>query len=340
MNKVLLEDVQEFAMTFAMAKELHRSTFLITGATGLIGSTMIHCLMALKQEIKIIAPVRNMSRAKEKLGEYDGLNFVECNLEKYNFAQLGHVDYIVHCAAPTSSKFFVEHPVETYYSICNISSRILEYARIVGVQSMVYLSSLEVYGQILDDLKPVTEDVQGYLDLMDVRSSYPMAKRAVENLCCLYASEYNVPVKVARLTQTMGAGCDSEDNRVIVQFTRLAAQGKDIVLRTTGESARPYCYTTDAMSAILYILLRGKNGEAYNVANEETYISAKDLAYYVKEHINPSISIKFDFDDYYGYAPVTKQKLSTNKLESLGWSPYYSLESIFKRLSRYFHTLK
>ena len=335
MNKVLLEDVQEFAMTFAMAKELHRSTFLITGATGLIGSTMIHCLMALKQEIKIIAPVRNMSRAKEKLGEYDGLNFVECNLEKYNFAQLGHVDYIVHCAAPTSSKFFVEHPVETYHSICNISDRILEYAKIMGVQSMVYLSSLEVYGQILDDAKPITEDVQGYLDPMDVRSSYPMAKRAIENLCYLYASEYNVPVKVARLTQTTGAGCDPEDNRVIVQFTRLAAQGKDIVLRTIGESARPYCYTTDAVSAILYILLRGKNGEAYNVANEETYISAKDLAYYVKEHINPSINVKFELSDNCGYAPITKHKLSTNKLIRLGWMASLSIYDVIKKLTKY-----
>lgn len=338
MNKILQDDVQEYVDSFALANELHNSTFLITGATGLIGSTLIHCLMALKQDIKIIAPVRNMSRAKEKLDDYDDLIFVECDMEKYDFAQLGYVDYIVHCAAPTSSKYFVEHPVETYHSICNISDRILEYARVVGVLSMVYLSSLEVYGQILDDSKPITEDVQGYLDPMNVRSSYPMAKRAVENLCCLYASEYKVPVKVARLTQTMGAGCDSEDNRVIVQFTRLAAQGKDIVLRTTGESARPYCYTTDAVSAILYILLRGKNGEAYNVANEETYISAKDLAYFVKEHINPSINVKFELSDNCEYAPITKLCLSPSKLESLGWMPRYDLEGILNRLLCYLKT--
>ena len=104
------------------------------------------------------------------------------------------------------------------------------------------------------DTNAVTEEVQGYLDPMAVRSSYPMAKRASENLCCLYASEYGVPVMIARLTQTTGAGIAKDDNRIIAQFAKLASQGKDIVLNTTGESARPYCYTTDTISALLFIL--------------------------------------------------------------------------------------
>lgn len=336
MNVVLQENIQSFVNSFELSRDLYRSSFLITGATGLIGSTLIHCLMALKQNIKIIAPVRNIDKAKAKFENNDGLIFVECNLENYDYVQLGHVDYVIHCAAPTSSKYFVEHPVETYHSICNISNKILDYARQMNIVSMVYLSSLEVYGQILDDSEPVTENMQGYIDPMDVRSSYPMAKRAIENLCCLFATEYEVPVKVARLTQTTGAGCAINDNRVIAQFTRLAAKGQDIILRTPGDSARPYCYTTDAVSAILYILLKGENGMAYNVANEETYISAKEMAFFVKEHINPSISVKFDINNDCGYAPTTKLKLSTVKLKSLGWKHRFNLKDIFLQLSKYF----
>lgn len=105
----------------------------------------------------------------------------------------------------------------------------MEFSRKSEVKSFVYLSSLEVYGTITDDSILVTEDIQGYLEPMAVRSSYPMAKRATENLCCLYASEYGVNVKVARLTQTTGAGVSNDDNRVIVQFCRLAVQDKDII---------------------------------------------------------------------------------------------------------------
>ncbi len=332
MDKNLLKDIREFVENFALAEELRESSFLITGATGLIGSTLIHCLFALNQGVKIIAPVRDIEKARCKLGAYDHLQLIECDLEILDFEMIGSVDYIVHCAAPTSSRFFVDYPVETFHSIFNISDRILDYAKKSCIKSMVYLSSLEVYGQILDDSKPIVENLQGYLNPIEVRSSYPMAKRAVENLCSLYCHEFNVPVKIARLTQTTGAGLSNDDNRVIALFTRLAAHGKDIVLRTTGESARPYCYTTDAVSAILYILIKGEKGEVYNVANENTYISARDLAYYVQEHVNPNINVRFELNDDSGYAPVTKHKLCSKKIKQLGWSPLIDLEAMINRL--------
>ena len=153
-----------------------------------------------------------------------------------------------------------------------------------------------------------------------------------ENLRCLYAKQYDVPVKVARLTQTTGAGLSKDDNRVIAQFARLAAKGQDIVLHTTGEAARPYCYTTDAITAILYILLKGEAGEAYNVANEDTYISAKGMAEFLRDNFNPSISVRVELNDNMGYAPVTKLKLSSQRLRSLGWCPKMGLKDIFRSL--------
>lgn len=330
MNKIQLQDIQEFVNTFELADELSGTSFLITGATGLIGSTLIHCLLALNRSIRIIAPVRNKQKAIALFEDKSNdVELIECNLLTFDYSKIGQVDYVVHCAAPTSSKFFVEHPVETFDTIMEGTSVLLKYAKEHSVQSFVYLSSLEVYGSIVDDSKPVTEDIQGYWDPMSVRSSYPMAKRATENLCCLYAHEYGVPTKVARLTQTTGAGIAKDDNRVIAQFARLAAQGKDIVLHSTGESARPYCYTTDAISAILYILLRGKEGEAYNVANEDTYISARGMAEYLKKNFNPDIDVRVELNDNMGYAPATKLQLSSDKLRELGWMPQYQLYDMF-----------
>ena len=336
MNKIQLQDIHEFVNTFELADELSSTSFLITGATGLIGSTLIHCLLALNRSIRIIAPVRNRLKAIALFEDKSNdIELIECDLLTFDYGKIGQVDYVVHCAAPTSSKFFVEHPVETFDAIMEGTSILLKYAKEHSVKSFVYLSSLEVYGSIVDDSKPVTEDIQGYWDPMSVRSSYPMAKRATENLCCLYTHEYGVPIKVARLTQTTGAGIAKDDNRVIAQFARLAAEGKDIVLHSTGESARPYCYTTDAVSALLYILLRGENGEAYNVANEETYISARDMAEYLKKYFNPNIQIRVELNENMVYAPVTKQHLSVAKMKTLGWKPQYGLKEIFDRLIEY-----
>lgn len=334
MNKIQREDIQDFVSSFPLRDLLHNRTILITGATGLIGSNLVHCLLALDCKIKVVAPIRDLKKAVRifSQNELENMRLIECDIISYNYDALCDIDYIVHCAAPTASKYFIEHPVETFDVIYSGTKVLLNYARKRQIKGFVFLSSLEVYGEIYDDSKPVCEDSQGYLDIMAVRSSYPMAKRAAENLCCLYAAEYGVPVMVARLTQTTGAGIALDDNRVIAQFARLATYGNDIVLHTTGESARPYCYTTDAVSAILYILFKGQKGNVYNVANENTYISARDMAEFVRVNFNPSIKVRVELKNDMGYAPVTKLNLSTEKLKGLGWLPRYGLYEMFDRL--------
>lgn len=333
MDKVLARNINTFTATFPLKGDLRGASFLITGATGLIGSTLIRCLTALNEDVHIFAPVRNLAKAIAMYGHsHPGVDFFECDITTYDYTRLGPVDYVVHCAAPTASKFFVDSPVETIDIIFNGTKALLDYSRSCGVRGFVYLSSLEVYGTILDDSSPVTEDVQGYLDPLSVRSSYPMAKRAVENLCAAYAKEYGVHARIARLTQTTGAGIAHNDNRIIAQFARLAANGEDIVLHTKGDSARPYCYTTDSISALLYILMKGADGEAYNVANENTYISARGMADYLKANFAPSINVRVELGDDFGYAPPTKLRLSSAKLRKLGWQPQYSLKEIFENL--------
>lgn len=339
MNSVEKQDIQRCISLLKLTDQLNGSSFLITGGTGLIGSALIHLLSALDKDVNIFAPVRNVEKALSMFNddELNKISFFECDLSTYDYCKLDNVDYIIHCAAPTSSKFFVEKPVETAEIIIDVTKSLLSYAVKHKVKGFVYLSSLEVYGTLSDDTKEVSEDVQGYINPMSVRSSYPIAKRAAENLCCLYAKQYGVPAKVARLTQTTGAGISKDDNRVIVQFARLCAKGQDIVLHTNGESARPYCYITDAITAILYILLKGKAGEAYNVANEDTYISAKGMADYLRDNFNPAINVRVELDDNMGYAPITKLKLSSEKLRRLGWSPSMGLREIFYNLIRVIH---
>lgn len=334
MNLKVKQDIQEFVDFFALSEELNNKNFLITGSTGLIGSILIHCLLALKRNISIVAPVRSIMKVKEIFDteEISFITFIECDITTFNYDIIGVVDYIVHCAAPTSSKYFIEHPVDTFQIIYKGTETLLEYARNRQIKGIVYLSSLEVYGAVSDDSIQITEDVQGYIDPMAVRSSYPMAKRAAENLCCVYAAQYGVNVKVARLTQTTGAGISENDNRIIAQFCRLAAKGENIILHTRGEAARPYCYTIDCISAILYILLKGSAGEAYNIANEGTYISAKGLAEILKEKFNPSIEVLFDLKDNMGYAFETKLNLNVDKLKALGWTSRYNLVDILTRM--------
>lgn len=314
--------------------------FLITGATGLIGSALVRHLAKLCPDARLVLPVRNLAKAQAMLGDVAGASLHECDLLTTDFEFAGAVDYIVHCAAPTSNREFTEHPIETYNAIVHPTQHLLDYAVQHQVKGFVNLSSLEVYGTVNGTGISVTEDMLGYVDLASPRSSYPIAKRAAEHLCSLYAHQHGVPVCTARLTQTTGPGVTFDDNRVINAFCRSAFLGEDIVLHTTGESARPYCHVADAVAAIMLLLDRGVNGEAYNVANESTYISARDLANFVREHLNKSIEVRMELKENTPYAPPSLLPLSTAKLQSLGWHPEHSLEDICKDVFNHYKTLK
>lgn len=334
MNKIQQEDIRTFSESFALSDSLAGARFMITGATGLIGSTLVHCLLALNKGIEITCPVRSIEKAKSMYEEaFDKVCFVECDLSAYlkSLNADNSFQYIVHCASPTAGKYMTEHPVETYLMAIDTTKAILEYAKTYKTKGVVYVSSLEYYGQNDND-NIITEDFQGYVDAASARSSYPMGKRAAEYLCRAYALEYEVPVKIARLTQTFGAGVSPDDNRVFAQFARGVMVGTDIVLHTMGESSKPYCYTTDCVSAILYILLKGQNGEAYNVANDKTYITIRDMAELLRDRFNPEIKVVVESHPEMGYAPVTKLHLSAEKLKTLGWLPKYNLKEMFNRL--------
>lgn len=341
MNKgILSEDINQFVTDFPFHQELKCKTFLITGATGLLGSIMVKCLMELSNRlglnIKLICPVRDCHKAKTVLGEYyNQVEVIQTELEsiqKTDFSR--QIDFIIHFAAPTASHFFVEHPVETMCAVFDGTHTLLEIARENNIKGFAYISSLEVYGTILDDTQAITEDIQGYIDPMSVRSSYSLSKRAAECLCHSYAMEYNIPVSIARLAQTFGAGIAADDNRVFAQFAKSVVNKTDIELHTTGELCRVYCYTIDAISGILYILLHGERGKSYNIANDNTYISIRDMAELMRQ-FSPDIDVFIRPSEGHGYSPVTKLRLDTTAIRKLGWIPKYDLTEMYGRLIKY-----
>lgn len=317
--------------------ELSDAHILVTGATGLVGSTLIRVLLYANEKknlgLKIYALVRDVSKAERMLGVSDALVFVRGEVDPLPAVDMP-VDYIVHTASPTASKFFVEHPVETIKTAVRGTMNILELAREKQVRSLVYLSSMEVYGENHDEA-PLKEDTCSQVKSATVRSCYPQSKLLCENMCVSYHHEYGVPAKAIRLAQTFGPGVPAGDNRVFAQFARSAIHKTDIVLETAGATKQCYLYTLDAASAILAVLLNGEAGQVFNAANPATYCSIREMGEMVASKIAGgaiSVIVNAAGGDPAKYPPTHKWNLGVDKLLATGWRPTADLEYMYRRL--------
>jgi len=341
-NRMINEDTSFFARHFPFLQEISGSTILVTGATGLIGSMIVRCLIELNEmhnaHINIVATARDPHKiATMNTGKQ--VCWICKDLKELTLVDLHDVkaDFIFHCASPTASGYFTRCPVETINTIFQSTQALLHYALFANsVKGVLYVSSIESYGVIDRGDTEVTEHDAGYIDPADTRSSYSLGKKMAECLCHSYAEEYGVPVKIARLTQTFGAGVSLQDSRVFAQFAKSIINGEDMILHTKGDSSKSYCYTIDAILAFFYILLKGQKGEVYNVANANSYLSVYELAQFLSCYFNPHCQIRIEEMEKTSYAPSTKLKLSTKKLESLGWKPYFQLHEMFSRLIGYY----
>ncbi len=339
MSEVLLDDMERIASEKKIPwEELNGRTVIITGATGLVGSALVRALYAAKKkhslEIRVLALGRDKDKANKLFESYD-VEFIQhdiCN----PLTLAGEVDYIFHCAAITNSSKMVSEPTNVINTSISGTSNMLRLARDKNVKSMVYLSSMEVYG-VTDTLLPlVTEETLGYIDLKNPRSCYPESKRMCETLCNSWYAQYGVQVKTARLAQTFGAGTPKDDPRVFAQFARSAMAGENIVLHTEGISQGNYCYITDVVRGLLLILFKGSNGEAYNIANPDASMTICEMAKLIADNINDA-KVKVVFEkpqdiEKCGYAPEVTMRLSAEKLEKLGWKPEFGLAEMYQRM--------
>ena len=296
---------------------------LITGATGLIGGCLTDILIQFS-ECEVYALGRNRQRAEQRFQQYwnnphfhflehDICTPLDCSVDFH---------YIIHAASNASPNFFMQKPVEVMRANLEGLSHLVEYGLQHHMQRMVYVSSGEIYGE--GDGSVFTEESSGYIDILSPRACYPSSKRAAETLCASFNQEYQTQITIARPCHTYGPYFTESDNRVFAQFIRNVLHDEDIVMKSAGTQYRSWIYVVDCAAAILSILLKGKSGEAYNVANAESNITIRELA--EKTAAIAGRQVIMNLSDNGNTTPITKAVFSTKKLEALGWQPLFDIE--------------
>lgn len=315
------DDIIKVATQELPWEKLSRCNILITGATGMIGSCLVDILMNRpNKEYHVYASGRNEERAHNRFAEYADdpcFHFIKYDVITPMVCDV-NFQYIIHAASNASPNFFVVKPVEVIKSNIYGVSNLMDYGIQHNLKRLLYVSSGEVYGE--GDGCVFTEDYSGYVDCIKPRSCYPSSKRTAETLCVSYGIEYGIETVIARPSHVYGPNFTESDNRVYAQFIRNVLKGENVVVKSTGSQFRSWCYVVDCASALLYILLKGENGNAYNIADESSNISIRELAEMIASIGGKKTVFDLPSDiEKAGYNVVSKSVLSIKKIQELGW---------------------
>ena len=339
-HRIIDEDLQNIISHPLPWDTLFGKTVLISGANGLVPSYVLETLLYLNEtkraDIHAIALIRNRQRAMRRLGHLATRRDVTFVVQDVTDCYVGPkiVDFIIHAAGQASPKFYGIDPVGTFAANVLGTWRMLELAKAASSQGFLFLSSGEVYGRVMDPTIPVTETSFGSIDPLVVRSCYAEGKRGGETLCACWYAQYGVRTKVVRLGHTYGPRMDLDDGRVFADFVADLVARRNITLKSDGSSSRPFCYLADSTAGIFTVLLRGRDGEAYNLGTESE-ISILDLAELLcrlfPERNCRVVRRERVAGDPYISSSNSGGHFDLSKIRSIGWRPTTSIEEGFRR---------
>ncbi len=365
-NEVYLSDLRTVCSLDLPWEEMDGRSILISGATGMIGSTLIDVLMMRKRgaaaasleaagkdnaaDLRIFALGRSVEKAKNRFWEYwedPRFAFVQCDINDREsleraFAEAGicesqdgsdqntagTIDYVFHAASNTHPVAYANDPIGTVVTNIIGLDNLLLFAAEHGCRRFLFASSNEIYGENRGDAELFDEKYCGYIDCNTLRAGYPESKRAGEALCQAYIRQKGLDVVIPRFTRSFGPSLLRTDTKALSQFIRKGVAREDIVLKSAGTQFFSYTYVCDAVSGLLYCLWKGTCGEAYNIADVSCDITLRDLAQTIADSVGTRVI--FDLPDAVeaaGYSKATKARLDSTKLQGLGWKAQFDMKT-------------
>lgn len=342
-NTLYLEDLKKIAELPIAWNDLRNKSILITGATGMIGTVLVDVLMWQNRNVslncKVYAMGRTLSKMQERFGVYmkdERFAYIIGDINQgIALDEMEQVHYMIHAASNTHPVAYATEPISTITTNIIGTLQLLEAAVEKKCERFIFASTVEVYGENRGDCDAFTEEYCGYIDCNTLRAGYPESKRAGEALCQAYRKEKNLDIVIPRICRVYGPTILSSDTKALSQFIKKGLAHEDIILKSEGTQLYSYVYVSDAVAAMLYCMLKGEDGQAYNISDAASDIMLRDLAKLIADYAGTQVVFELpDETEKAGYSKATKAVLDSTKLKQLGWRPIYNIkEGVYRTMS-------
>jgi len=306
---------------------------LITGGAGFVGSHLAEHLLDRGDQVLVIddlstGAMSNIAHLKGRPGfEYH----IDTVMHRALVAELVDLaDVVFHLAAAVGVQLIVEDPVRTITTNIGGTEVVLQMAA-KKKRPVVITSTSEVYGK--RDAVPFREDDDLLMGPPSKRRwSYACSKAIDEFLAMAYWEEYQVPVSIVRLFNTVGPRQTGRYGMVIPRFVQQALAGEPITVYGDGTQSRCFGYVGDVVRILAKLADSGAAvGEIVNIGNDEE-VSMTGLAERVKAQTGSASEIVYvPYDVAYarGFEDMQRRVPSLEKLERLaGDRPRTGLKDI------------
>ena len=238
---------------------------LVTGGAGFIGSHLTARLVDRGHDVFVLdnlstGTMKNLSHIQSR----QNLKVLRADIRwipRSFLRRIRRIDGVCHLAAMTSVQESVKNPVPTTEVNLIGTLRVLEAARKLSAQRIVYGSSAAVYGTPRSF--PITEDA----DMAPI-SPYGSSKAASELYCKAFEENHGIEVISLRYFNVYGPRqASSQYSGVISIFARKLLRRVPLTIFGDGSQSRDFVFVVDAIDGTIAALERKSlQSRVFNIA--------------------------------------------------------------------------
>ena len=271
---------------------------LITGGTGFFGCSLLRTLDTLRSDQLHDFALTILSRKQSKIkylqskpwysSDFDYLCGDVLDLSSLPWSH--SFTHIIH-AATSSYPDDPLNPFERLDTIIQGTRNIVEYARLTGVQRLLFTSSGDVY-EPPSVMRSLAEDDLIRTNVSSGSSTYALSKIIAEHILHVAQRTYDLDIVIARCFAFLGPDLPTHRHFAIGNFISDALTQPRIIVRSDGSSVRSYMSHADLSKWLISLLFKGQPSQTYNVGSDKA-ISIAELAYLVRNTLSPHKQVVF-----------------------------------------------